>query len=93
MCVIIALGNRCGDSMSDMPSETDVIASQAAEIEGLARETDMPLDTVDRIYQVERAKLEKDARIKTYVPVLTRRRVKDLLQERRSSPMDSRNHV
>jgi Protein of unknown function (DUF3562) len=69
--------------MSNLLSETEVLAGQASEIEGLARETDTPLDTVHRIYHVERAKLEQFARIKTYVPVLTRRRVKDLLQNRR----------
>jgi hypothetical protein len=57
----------------------------AAEIELLARETDSPVTLVEKIYTAERAKLEKSARIKTYVPVLTHRHVKQLLRERRAS--------
>jgi hypothetical protein len=44
----------------------------------------MPLETVHRVYDIELAKLEHVARIKTYVPVLIRRRVKDLLQRQRA---------
>lgn len=52
-----------------------------SEIELLARETDMPRELVARVYTRERAKLEGTARIKTYVPVLTHRHVKELLRE------------
>jgi Protein of unknown function (DUF3562) len=50
------------------------------EFETLARETDTPLDLVREIYRVERDKLERSARIKTYIPVLAHRRVRALLQ-------------
>jgi Protein of unknown function (DUF3562) len=56
-----------------------------AEIESLARETDMPIELVQRIYVSEREKLERTARIKTYVPVLIHRLVKALLRERQVS--------
>lgn len=56
-----------------------------AEIEVLARETDTPVELVHEIYFRERTKLEKTARIKTYVPVLIHRYVKELLRERRAS--------
>jgi uncharacterized protein DUF3562 len=56
-----------------------------AEIESLARETDMPVELVEQIYASERAKLERTARIKTYVPLLIHRQVKALLRERRAS--------
>jgi hypothetical protein len=56
-----------------------------AEIQSLASETDMPIELVREIYFSERAKLEKTARIKTYVPVLIHRYVKALLRERRTS--------
>jgi hypothetical protein len=60
-------------------------SSREPEFEMLARETDTPLDTVREIYRVERDKLERSARIKTYIPVLAHRRVKALLQmERRN---------
>jgi hypothetical protein len=52
------------------------------EIELLARETRVPLEIVATIYTSERNKLERTARIKTYVPVLLHRRVKALLRER-----------
>jgi Protein of unknown function (DUF3562) len=52
-----------------------------SEIEQLARETRMPRDLVAKIYVTERTQLERTARIKTYVPVLTHRRVKAVLRE------------
>lgn len=52
------------------------------EIESLARETDMPLELVQEIYTIARAKLERTARIKTYVPMLIHRHVKALLRAR-----------
>lgn len=55
------------------------------EIELLARETRMPRDLVAKLYTSERAKLERTARIKTYVPVLINRRVKALLREQHSA--------
>jgi hypothetical protein len=56
-------------------------ADVEAEIQMLARETDMPLELVQEIYVSEREKLERTARIKTYVPVLTHRHVKARLRE------------
>jgi hypothetical protein len=50
------------------------------EIELLARETQMPPELVAKVYSRERAKLERTARIKTYVPVLAHRQVKALLR-------------
>jgi hypothetical protein len=66
------------------PSATRLISADE-EIEGLARETDMPVALVQAIYASERAKLERTARIKTYVPVLIHRQVKALLREQRAS--------
>lgn len=51
------------------------------EIEMLAQQTSMPRDLVARLYTSELAKLERTARIKTYVPVLIHRHVKELLRE------------
>jgi Protein of unknown function (DUF3562) len=59
--------------------------SAVAEIESLARETDMPVELVRAIYTSERVKLERTARIKTYLPVLIHRHVKALLREQRAS--------
>ncbi len=57
--------------------------SRQSDIERLARETAVPIETVHEIYEIEHAKLATEARIKTFVGVLTRRRVKDLLQAKR----------
>jgi hypothetical protein len=57
-------------------------ANADTEIELLARETRMPRELVATLYISERAKLERTARIKTYVPVLIHRHVKALLRER-----------
>jgi len=64
--------------------------SADAEIEILARETAMPIEIVQRIYTSEREKLERTARIKTYVPVLIHRQVKALLRERQLSSFNIR---
>jgi hypothetical protein len=37
------------------------------------------VDAVRELYRIEREKLEHSARIKTFIPVLARRRVKELL--------------
>jgi hypothetical protein len=58
-------------------------AAREPEIESLARETGVPLDTVQEIYRVEFDKLESSARIKTFIAVLAHRRVKALLQVER----------
>jgi hypothetical protein len=56
-------------------------ANADAEIELLAREMHMPRELVETLYTSERAKLERTARIKTYIPVLIHSNVKALLQE------------
>jgi Protein of unknown function (DUF3562) len=71
--------------MSEQAINPHKLASQESEIELLARQTDVPVETVQRIYNFERAKLEQAARIKTYVPVLIHRRVRELLQSERTS--------
>jgi hypothetical protein len=66
--------------MSDPITVQAEIDSRQSDIERLARETAVPIETVHEIYEMEHAKLATQARIKTFVGVLTRRRVKDLLQ-------------
>jgi uncharacterized protein DUF3562 len=65
------------------PTKAQIFAAQEFDIETLARETDMPVATVHELYTIEHAKLDREAKIKTFVPVLLRRRVKELLQSRR----------
>jgi hypothetical protein len=56
-------------------------ANANADIELLSRETQMPRELVETLYTAELAKLERNARIKTYIPVLIHRHVKALLRE------------
>lgn len=51
------------------------------EIDLLVRKTRMPREVVAKLYTSVRAKLERTARIKTYVNLLIHRQVKDLLRE------------
>jgi hypothetical protein len=55
-------------------------ASRESEIEFLARKTGTPVDTVKEIYRIERDKLQRSARIQTFVSLLAHQRVKNLLQ-------------
>jgi len=71
--------------MNDQTLHSRSIAAREPEIESLAREAGVPVDTVKEIYRVELDKLERSARIKTFVPVLAHRRVKALLQVDRGS--------
>jgi hypothetical protein len=70
-------------SMSEQAFNLPADAEAEAEIELLARETHTSRELVKIVYSSERAKLERTARIKTYIPVLVHRRVKALLRGRR----------
>ena len=65
--------------MNDQILDSRSNVERESEIELLARETGTPVDTVQEIYRVERDKLERSSRIKTFVSVLAHRRVKALL--------------
>lgn len=69
--------------MNDQILNSRSTVARESEIELLARETGTPVDTVQEIYQVERDKLERSARIKTFVSVLAHQRVKTRLQVER----------
>lgn len=45
-------------------------------IEAIARDTSVPVEKVEALYHIERADLELVARIRTFIPVLTDRRVR-----------------
>lgn len=66
--------------MNDHPLDSRPAVERELEIELLARETGTPVDTVLEIYRAELDKLERSARIKTFVSVLVHRRVKALLE-------------
>jgi len=66
--------------MNDETLNPPSTRAKESEIELLARETGTPVDTVREIYRVERDRLDRSARIKTFVAVLAHRRVKARLQ-------------
>jgi Protein of unknown function (DUF3562) len=70
------------DTDADAGANTNAGADTEAEIELLACETHMSRELVKIVYSSERAKLERTARIKTYIPVLVHCRVKALLRRR-----------
>ena len=49
----------------------------------MAHETGTPVDRVKEIYRIEREKLERSARIQTFVSLLAHQRVKALLHVER----------
>jgi hypothetical protein len=71
--------------MDEQTSRPHAAVARESEIELLARETDTPVDMVQEIYRTEHDKLERSARIKTFVSVLVHRRVKALLQVERGN--------
>lgn len=56
------------------------LADHRRAIEILAREVDRPAEDIRRIYRLERANLERTARVKTFIPVLVHRRVKNIIR-------------
>ena len=54
-------------------------------VEQLARESGYPLEFVQDLYQRELVSLEHDARIRSYIPVLAMKRVRDALRARQSA--------
>ncbi len=66
--------------MIDSTGKTSVSKDLAA-IEALARENDVSVEAVESLYRIEVGKLERVARIKTYVPVLAGRQVRNLLRQ------------
>ena len=83
--------------MNETSNPAPIVARESA-IEFLARETGTPVDTVKEIYRAEREKLERSARIKTFVPVLAHGRVKSILHRERkrrhgtSAPLGKANN-
>jgi uncharacterized protein DUF3562 len=57
-------------------------SQQQRAIEFLARESQVPINEVARLYEDERAGLEVDARITGFLPIFAIRKVRELLHRR-----------
>jgi Protein of unknown function (DUF3562) len=55
-------------------------------IETLAKENDAPLDHVRELFEAEHAKLQAEARVKTFVSVIATRLVRNTLHAERGAP-------
>ena len=62
------------------PTPADASAVALRDVEALAREAHVPLDTVAQLYAREWAALAAQARITTFLPILTLRKVRDLVR-------------
>lgn len=74
--------------MSEHLKEAPEFSKYQGIIDSLARETETPVDRVKDIYVIEHRKLERVARIKTFVPVLAGREVKRLLNDAHDDDAD-----
>jgi Protein of unknown function (DUF3562) len=72
--------------MPSPPTPTPAPASAVAlrDVEALAREAHVPLATVAQLYAREWAALAAQARITTFLPILTTRKVRTILQQQPS---------
>jgi hypothetical protein len=64
--------------LNDAPASPQLTDHRRA-IEILAREANRPPEDIQEIYRLERANLERSARVKTFIPVLVHRRVRNIL--------------
>ena len=65
---------------SDTPPHDSTVHER--DIESLAREAHVPLDDVARLYASELAALTAGARITSFLPILTTRKVRAILRQR-----------
>lgn len=60
-------------------------AKQQQDIEALARQSDAPIERVRQLYEIEHARLNSQARVKTFVSVIATRLVRNTLHAERTS--------
>ena len=63
------------------PTPTHTSAAALGALEELARDAHVPLDTVAQLYAREWASLAAQARITTFLPILTTRKVRAILRQ------------
>ena len=63
----------------------DIASLHRSTIEELAAVSHAPIELVERLYQNELTILEPRARIRLYLPLIVRRRVREVLRHRQES--------
>jgi hypothetical protein len=53
-------------------------------LEGLAKRFCEPIEIVEQVYRAELVSVESQARIRAFLPIIARRRAKDVLRHRRA---------
>jgi len=79
-----------------IPAPAPASAATQRDLEDLAREAHVPLETVAQLYAREWAALAAQARITTFLPILTTRKVRAILRQQLSSsrvPVDINVHT
>ena len=72
---------RKGTSSHSTPTPAPASAAALRDLEDLARDARVPLDTVSQLYAREWAALAAGARITNFLPVLTIRKVRAILRQ------------
>jgi hypothetical protein len=72
--IMTVLRNNAGDP-----------AKQQQAIEALAKESDAPIEHVRELYEIEHARLNSQARVKTFVSVIATRLVRNTLHAERAN--------
>jgi Protein of unknown function (DUF3562) len=70
-------------ALSNVDSEliAELSGTERLSIEAISRDVDVPLIEVANLYKVERANLECDAKIRSFVPVIASRQVRIKLKQ------------
>lgn len=64
----------------------EVARTHDAGLDALALKVHAPLEAVKRVYDCEFERLQRDARIRQYLPVLATRHVREILRTHTSQP-------
>jgi hypothetical protein len=62
--------------------KTDVSTLHRAAIESLAQESSLSVDIVREIYEIELSSLQSEARVTQFLPLITCRKVREVLRQR-----------
>jgi hypothetical protein len=68
----------------------DIASLHRSTIEELAAVSNSPIELVEEVYENELRILEPQAKIRLYLPLIVRRRVRDVLRQRQESVKVSR---
>jgi Protein of unknown function (DUF3562) len=66
-------------------STADIASLHRSTIEELAAGSDSPIELVEQLYHNELTVLEPQARIRLYLPLIVRRKVREVLRRRQES--------